>query len=119
MERDDVMTFQPGVLGAHDSVKGFRVVAGDGRAGRVSWASYAPGESYLVVTLGVRRKHHVVPAGAVTSVGDGEVNVVLSRAQIGQLHDVPHPEAPVEGRTLEQAMAAFQRAAAVPQSGGM
>jgi len=116
---DDVMTFRPGVLGAHDSVKGFRVVASDGRAGRVSWASYAPGESYLVVTLGVRRKHHVVPASAVTSVGDGAVNVVLSRAQIRQLHDVPHPQAPVEGPTLEQAMNAFWRAADVPQTGGM
>jgi hypothetical protein len=119
MGRDDAMTFRPGVLGAHDSVKGFRVVASDGRAGRVSWASYAPGESYLVVTLGVRRKHHVVPASTVTGVGDGEVHVVLSRAQIGQLHDVPHPQTPVEGRTLDQAMAAFWRAADVPQTGGM
>jgi hypothetical protein len=86
MGRDDAMTFRPGVLGAHDSVKGFRVVASDGRAGRVSWASYAPGESYLVVT--------------------------------GKLHAVPHPQAPVEGRTLELAMAAFWRAADVPQTGG-
>jgi hypothetical protein len=115
MGRDGAMSFRPGVLGAHDSVKGFRVVASDGRAGRVSWASYASGESYLVVTLGLRRKHHVVPASAVTSVGDGEVHVVLTRAQIGQMHDVPHPQAPVEGLTLEQAMAAFKRAAAVPQ----
>jgi len=119
MRRDDAMTFRPGLLGAHDSVKGFRVVAGDGRAGRVSWASYAPGESYLVVTLGLRRKHHVVPASAVTSVGNGDVHVALSREQIGQLHDVPHPQARVEGPTLEQAWAAFQREAAMPQSGGM
>ena len=104
---------------ANDSVKGFRVEANDGRAGRVSWASYAPGESYLVVTSGVRRKHHVVPASAVTSVGDGEVHVVLSRAQIGLLHDVPRPEEPVEGQTLELTMAAFHRAASVPQTGGM
>jgi hypothetical protein len=75
--------------------------------------------SYLVVTLGMRRKHHVVPARAVTSVGDGEVHVGLSRAQIGQLHDVPHPQAQVEGRTLEQARNAFWAASDVPQSGGM
>jgi hypothetical protein len=118
MERVDAMTFRPGVLGAHDSVKGFRVVATDGRAGRVSWASYAPGESYLVVTLGLLRKHHVVPAAAVTSVGDGEVHVVLSRVQIAQLHNLSRPQAPVEGRNLEQAMAAFERAASVPQTGG-
>jgi len=35
------------------------------------------------------------------------------------LHDVPHPQAPVVGRSREQALAAFQREAAVPQSGGM
>jgi hypothetical protein len=112
------MTFREGVLGAHDSVKGFHVVASDGRAGRVAWASYAPGESYLVVTLGLRRKHHVVPAGAVTRVGVGEVQVGLSRAQIGQLHDLSHPQAPMEGQTREQAMNAFWAAADVPQTGG-
>jgi len=31
-------------------VKGFRVEASDGSPGEVSWASYAAGESYLVVT---------------------------------------------------------------------
>ena len=73
------MTFLPGALGMHDSVKGFRVMASDGRAGRVSWASYAPGESYLVVTLGlVGRKHHVVPAAAVAEVEDGQVRVALA-----------------------------------------
>lgn len=119
MGRDDVLTFRPGVLGAHDSIKGFRVMASDGHAGRVSWASYAPGESYLVVTLGLRGKHHVVPASAVSSVGDGAVNVALSRGQIWQLPDVPHPQAPIQGPTLEQAMNAFWRAADVPQTGGM
>lgn len=113
------MTFRAGVVGAHDSVKGFHVMASDGHAGHVAWASYAPGESYLVVTLGLRRKHHVVPAGAVARVGEGEVQVGLSREQIGQLHDLPHPQAPVEGQTREQAMNAFWRAADVPQSGGM
>ena len=51
----------------------------DGHAGEVSWAVYAPGESYLVVMrhphLG--GKHHVVPAGAVTAV-DHEKRVVRS-----------------------------------------
>jgi hypothetical protein len=114
----EAMTFRPGVLGAHDSVKGFRVVADDGPAGRVSWASYAPGESYLVVTSGLRRKHHVVPASAVTGVGDGQVRVALSRAQIGHLHGLSRPDAPLGGTTWEQAMNAFWSAADVPQTGG-
>lgn len=105
------MTFADGVLAGRSSVKGFTVVATDGRAGRVSWATYAPGESYLVVTVGLfSRKHHVVPAAAVTSVDDGKVQVALSRAQLRQLHDVPHPSLPVEGQTLEQTMNAFERA---------
>lgn len=86
-------TFADGVLGGRESVKGFRVVATDGSAGRVSWASYAPGESYLVVTLGLlSKKHHVIPAGAVTAVSDGEVRVGLTRDQIKRLPDLPHPE---------------------------
>jgi hypothetical protein len=108
---DELRTFRQGVLAGHDSVKGFRVRATDGGAGRVSWGSYAPGESYLVLTVGLfSRKHHVVPARAVTSVGDGEVHVALSRAQIRQLPDLPDPEAPIEGESLEQMMNAFSRA---------
>ena len=58
------------VSGGHarsdNSVKGFRVEASDGHAGKVSWASYAPGESYLVIsfTNRLRETDHVVPAGA-------------------------------------------------------
>jgi hypothetical protein len=55
----------------------------------------------------------------VTSVGEGEVHVALSRGQIGQLHDVPHPQVSMEGPTREQAMNAFWAAADVPQTGGM
>jgi len=105
------MTFADGVIPAHSSVKGFRVVASDGRAGRVSWASYAPGESYLVVTVGLlSRKHHVIPASAVTSVGDEEVRVGLARAQIAQLPDVPQPETPLaDDPTVEQRLNAYWR----------
>jgi hypothetical protein len=109
---EDRLTFQPGVLGTHDSIKGFRVLATDGSAGRVSWASYKPGESYVVVTLGLLgRKHHVVPAGAVTSVGDGTVSVGLSRTQIRQLPDLPHPRAAVGDEKTRQLLASFERAA--------
>lgn len=107
----DPQTFPRGALGGHDSVKGFRLVASDGPAGRISWASYAPGESYLVVTVGrLSRKHHVVPAGAVTSVGDGAVQVAMSRAQIEQLPDLPHPEAAVGAESFDQVLNAFERA---------
>ena len=87
------------------------MVATDGPSGRVSWASYAPGESYLVVTLGrFSRKHHVVPAAAVTTVGDGDVRVALSRAQIGQLPDLPRPEAALGAAEAQDMVAAFENA---------
>ena len=109
----DARTFRPGVLGGYDSVKGFAVIGSDGRAGRVSWASYAPGESYLVVTTGtLRRRHRVLPAGAVTSISEGSVQVGLSRAEIEQLPLLPDPQAPVADETVEQMLNAFERAAA-------
>lgn len=115
----DAQTFPPGVLGSFASIKGFRVMATDGRAGRVSWASYAPGESYLVVTSGVlRRRHRVLPAGAVTGVRDGEVRVAISCSEIARLPVLPHPEAPVGDDAVEHMLNAFERAASVPQSGG-
>ena len=102
----DRMTFPDGVLGEHSSVKGFKVVAADGRAGRVSWATYAPGESYLVLTVGrLSRKHHVLPAGAVKSVGDSEIHVALSRSELAQLPLLSHPEAAVGD---EQALSAVE-----------
>jgi hypothetical protein len=106
------MTFPDGVLAGHSSVKGFKVVASDGLAGRVSWATYAPGESYLVVTIGLlSRKHHVLPAGAVTSVADGEVHVALSRNEVEQLPLLTHPQAPVGDGGVQDAVAAFENAA--------
>ena len=106
------MTFRPGVLGEHSSVKGFKVVAADGRAGRVSWATYSPGESYLVLTLGrLSRRHHVLPAGAVQSVGDGVVHVGLSRSELAQLPLLPHPQAVVSDEQMLSAADAFEIAA--------
>jgi hypothetical protein len=49
-ETNRLWTFPEGMVGHHDSLKGFRVEAVDGDAGNVAWASYAPGESYLVLT---------------------------------------------------------------------
>ncbi len=116
----EARTFVEGVFAGHASVKGFRLVASDGRSGRISWASYAPGESYLVVTTGLlRRRHRVLPAGAVTYVGDGEVRVAMSRSEIATLPLLPHPQAAVGDETVEHMLNAFERAASVPQSGGM
>jgi hypothetical protein len=108
---DDARSFRPDVLGGHDSVKGFAVICNDGRAGQVSWGSYAPGEVYLVVTEGrLRRKHRVLPAAAVASVGDGKVYVELSRSQLRELPLLSHPEAEVSEQTHEQTMNAVARA---------
>jgi hypothetical protein len=109
---EDLRTFREGVLGGRESVKGFRVVATDGRAGRVSWATYAPGDSYLVLTTGLLRKtHRVLPAHAVTSVADGEVRVALNRAAIEHLPVLPDPQAPIAGaENFEQMLNAFERA---------
>lgn len=90
---DDPRTFREGVLGGRKSVTGFHVVATDGDAGRVSWAGYEPGDSYLVLTTGrLRKAHRLLPAGAVTSVGDGEVRVALSRTEIEHLPRVDRPQ---------------------------
>jgi hypothetical protein len=48
-ESDRLWSFPDGMLGHDDSIKDFQVEATDGDAGKVSWASYAPGESYLVI----------------------------------------------------------------------
>jgi hypothetical protein len=50
----DLWTFPEGTVGHSDSVKGYRVDASDGTVGKVEWADYAPGESYLVVAVGTR-----------------------------------------------------------------
>jgi hypothetical protein len=108
----DAMTFPDGVLNGHSSVKGFKVVAADGRAGHVSWATYAPGESYLVLTLGLlSRKHHVLPAGAVKSVGNGEVHVALTRSELARLPLLSHPEAAVGDEHRLSAVETFEIAA--------
>ena len=90
---DDPRTFREGVLGGRTSLTGFHVEATDGDAGRVSWGWYEPGDSFLVLTTGwLRKTHHLLPAGAVTSVRDGEVRVTLSRTEIDHLPRVDYPQ---------------------------
>ena len=111
---DDPRTFRRGALGGYDSVRGFAVVSSDGQAGRVTWGSYAPGESYLVVSTGrIRRRHRVVPAVAVERVEDGKVLLGMSRLQIGKLPALPHPQAALGDETVQQMLNAFEREASL------
>lgn len=105
-------SFPEGMLGRDDSAKGFRVEASDGNAGKVSWASYAPGESYLVISVShsLRKAHHVVPAGAVTRirVDDRAAWIRMSRAEVEELpehHDQPAPLEPWMADAVERAIA--------------
>ena len=45
-----------------------------------------------------------------TTVGDGDVRVALSRAQIGQLPDLPRPEAALGAAEAQDMVAAFENA---------
>jgi hypothetical protein len=114
---DAANTFRDGVLDGHDSVKGFKAVGTDGGAGRISWGSYAPGESYLVITTGLfRRQHRVLPAGAVVRVDDGDVYVGMSRSEIESLPLLTQPHDPVGADAFQHMLDAFDRAKSVPQS---
>jgi len=93
-------SFPPGSVGHDESVKDYTVEAADGVIGTVSWASYAPGESYLVVSYraGLHHAHHVVPAGAVRSV-DHERRTVGLKVTAEAVKATPTheaPEAPVD-----------------------
>jgi hypothetical protein len=97
-------SFPQGLIGPDDSVKGFEVETRDGPAGHVSWASYAPGESYLVVTLShhLHRTHRVVPASAVERVDAGERKVFLhvSKDDVEQAPELEEPSRPLESPTM-------------------
>ena len=111
----DLWSFTEGMLGPDDSVKGFDVEATDGHAGKVAWACYAPGESYLVVSHGhLHETHHVVPAGAVQRVDDHTVWLDLTRAAIEELPEQHDPPAPVETWMVD----AINRATATRRLGG-
>ena len=109
-QRSELWSFREGTLSPKDSIKNFRVEASDGHAGKVSWASYAPGESYLVVS------HHVVPAGAVERIGSDERTVwlTLSRDEVEELPEHHDPPAPVETWMVD----AINRATATQSLGG-
>jgi hypothetical protein len=93
------------MIGADDSIKHFRVEAADGEVGHVAWASYAPGESYLVVSVShhLQHRHHVVPAALVARVSSPErrVRLRLSRSDIEQAPEHHDPAAPLDSSAMD------------------
>jgi hypothetical protein len=88
---------------AHDqSVKDYAVEASDGEVGTCSWASYKPGESYLVVNY--EGTHRVVPAGAVEAVDHDRrtVRLDVAAAEVQALPEHEDPEAPVDRSYVDQ-----------------
>jgi len=99
-------SFPEGSVGHDQSVKGYALEATDGQIGSVSWASYAPGESYMVVSYhdGHHDVHHVVPAGAVKLV-DHERRTVTLGVTVAEVKATPTheaPETPVDWSVVQQ-----------------
>jgi hypothetical protein len=99
-------SFPAGSVGHDESVKDYAVEATDGQVGTVSWASYAPGESYMVVSYreGHHDVHHVVPAGAVQLVDHRRRSVTL-RVTMAEVKATPtheEPDAPVDWAYVNQ-----------------
>ena len=100
----DAWTFASGLVGPDDSVKGYAVDATDGPAGTVSWASYKPGESYLIVTARrrLRKAHYVIPASLVREIRKADRRVVLTVSR-AEAHSHPHrqdPAAPLDPKIV-------------------
>ena len=104
-QRQRLWSFPEGLLGTDDSIKDFRVEARDGPAGKVSWASYAPGESYVVISLvhHVHEAHHVVPAAAVERVSTDQRKVWLrlTRAEVEEAPEHHDPPAPLDTSLID------------------
>lgn len=99
-------SFPKGSVGHDESVKDYDLEAKDGHVGKVSWASYKPGESYLVVSYrdGLHERHHVVPAGAVKDVDHEGRTVTLgvSSADVKATPTHDAPEAAVDWGYVDQ-----------------
>jgi hypothetical protein len=97
-----VWSFPEGSVGHDQSVKDYAVEAIDGSVGNCSWATYKPGESYLVVSYD--DTHHVVPAGAVKIV-DHERRAVTLNVTVAEVKATPThetPDAPVDWGYVDQ-----------------
>ena len=99
-------SFPEDSVGHDESVKGYTLEAMDGQVGTVSWATYGPGESYMVVSYedGGDEVHHVVPAGACKRV-DHERRAVILRVTVADVKATPRhetPETPVDWSLVQQ-----------------
>jgi hypothetical protein len=99
-------SFPDGAISHDDSVKGYEIEATDGPVGTCSWATYKPGESYMVVSYGDGHNavHHVVPAGAAKHV-DHERRLVVLSVTAEEVKATPtheDPEAPVDWSYVDQ-----------------
>jgi hypothetical protein len=97
---ESMWDFPPGTVSHDQSLKGYHFEVKDGDGGVVSWCDYAPGESYLVVTWHAHLggKHHVVPAGLVSSV-DHEKRIVkldLTLEELAKRPDHEEPSQPID-----------------------
>jgi hypothetical protein len=119
--KERLWSFPVGAVDTDNSVKGFEVETRDGPAGHVSWASYAPGESYLVVTVShhLHRTHDVVPASAVEKVDtDGrKVWLHVGKADVERAPELSEPSRPVDSPTMAIARPVSAAPAARPRVG--
>jgi hypothetical protein len=99
----DLWTFPEGTVAHDQSVKGYDCEAKDGPVGEVSWADYAKGESYLVLTHRhhLREVHHVVPAGAIASV-DHDRRTVTLKVTADEVKATPEHHDPEGGVDWDQ-----------------
>jgi hypothetical protein len=106
MAERKLWSFPEGSVAHDQSVKGYVVEATDGPVGKVSWASYKPGESYLVLTYreGHHETHHMVPAGAVQRVDHENctcaLNVTTAEVKATPTHEAP--DAPIDWSYVDQ-----------------
>jgi hypothetical protein len=111
-------TFPSDSIGPDDSVKGYEVDATDGTAGTVSWATYRPGESYLVVSQRhhLHDAHYVVPAGEVREIRHAERKVLLG-VPLAEAHRAPKQDEPAAPLDPEFVARMAHGAPATPEGG--
>jgi len=94
----DVWTYGEKVMSGPLDLTGFTVEATDGEIGKIDEATYAPGNSYVVVDTGfwIFGKKRMIPAQVVTrvEVDRRTVRVNLSKDEIKSAPDYDHERSP-------------------------
>jgi hypothetical protein len=77
-------------VGARD-LAGYRVVASDGRIGKIDAGHHTSGRAYLVLRIGswIFRSSRIIPAGAVQRIDHAERKVYLQLTK-KQIQHAPH-----------------------------